>query len=414
MKKLLVLLTLLIGLSSVSQNSESYNLALYDYMFTVKNQLITAYSTNSDYPTIESRDLAAITNEIQRTRIDPFKNTHGSFDISLYFRGGIFNSYSGILFKGGYPTNTEATRISITMVGEDATTTQIRCNKINGGYDIVTFTDGLRGKFKNFRLTAASGNGKALYLKAPSQTGGFSVRDFEIDQIYTYHSTTGYSIVMENIFSVMMPRIKATNFLGSGIDFRNNSKTTNYGNSLAGKIDVRASGNKGTTAFKISTLKNSGKRMNLLNIGYLEIGCEKGEGGGGASKGVHFENASNVTIGMLTSEYLGENIHFENTSNVTVNNITATIEKATGQKDGESYGVWLDNCSNVKLLNGNYYTTDYTTRPLIVNDNPYKHGNVIYGELKNGLNTNSIDDENKINTEVHMFQNGTLDDVTTP
>lgn len=387
---------------------------LFDYLFSVENQLITASSTNSDYPTLKSYDLADIMNTIQETRIDPFKHLNGSTNVSMYLTDGTYNSYDEIVFKGGYPKNTEESKNSVSIIGEDHITTSIRLNRPNLGKDVLTFTDGLRINIQNFTISAQIGNGKALYLKSPSKNGGFSVRDSRIDNIYTHHRTDGFSVVMENMFSVICPRIRIANYGGSGLWLYNNSTLVNYGNCLFGKTDISSSGNKDTVGVEISTLEGSGHIMNLLNMEYLEVGSLKGEGRGSDSKGIYFKDTSNINIGTLVSEYLGENIHFDNVSNLTAGIVTVTIEKALLQEDGESYGVKLDNCSNVKLLNGNYYTTDYTTRPLIVNDNPYKHGNVIYGELKNGLNTNSIDDENKINTEVHMFQNGTLDDVTTP
>lgn len=392
-------------------NSRYYLDTLYDYIFSVEGQTITAFSTSGDYPSLRSNDLSDITKEIQKSRIDPYKNTNGSHNVSMYFRKGIYNSYDEIVFKGGYPTNTRATKISVTMISEDANSTSIRLNKQNLGKDILTFTDGLRVNFQNFTISAQSGNGKALYLKAPSTTNGFSVRDSEINNIYTYHNTDGYSVVMENMFSVKCPYISVTNFGGSGIDLRNNSTTTNFGNSIYGKIDSISSGNEGTTAFKISTLKGSGKIMNLLKIDYLEIGSLKGEGGGSDSKGVHFESSSNVNIGLLVSEYLGENIHFENTANVTIGNTIVTIEKARGQKEGESYGVRLDNCSNVKILNGIYYTTDFTTNPIVINDDIYKNGNSVSGELQNGLPTKNISRDNWVNTKLNIHQNGNIGDT---
>ncbi len=403
MKKIALFTFILIGFTGFSQ--------VHDYVFSVVDQEIKATSLDYNYPNIISRDLADITEEIQKTRIDPLKTKNGSFNVSLFFNDGIYNAYRGIEFSGGYPTNTEATKLQVTFIGESHIGVNIRLNKANTGQDVLTFTDGLRVKLEDFTITALGGNGKALYLKAPSQSGGFSVRDSRINNVYTYHSTEGFSVVMENMFSVVCPRIKVVNFLGSGINLRNNSKTTNYGNSLFGKIDVSTSGNDNTTGFKISTLEDSNKLMNLISIEYLELGSILGEGNGSNAKGVYVKDCGNLTIGKLVSEYLGRNVHLENASNITISNTLLTIERGSNQLEGEAYGYKLDNCSNVKILNGIYYTRDYTAAPVIINDSAYKGGNYIAGELVNGFSTSLIQQGITKRTELNFHQNGNPNDL---
>ncbi len=394
-------------------NSQSFNLFQFlphTYVFCVVDGVIFAKSTDPNYKDLSSTDLSEILEEIQKTRIDPIKEVTGSYSISLFFKSGIYNTYKGIVFSGGYPTNTEATKIHISIIGESHTGANIRFNKANTGQDILTFTDGLRVNLENFKITSLGGNGKALYFKSPSQTGGFSVRDSYINNVYTYHSTSDFSVVMENVFSVVCPQIKVVNFSGSGIDVRNNSTTTNFGNCCFGKIDVVASGKDNTTGFKMSTVEGSNKLMNLLNINYLELGSILGEGGGGNAKGIHIENCGNLNIGMIVSEYLGRNIHLENAANITISNSLLTIERSQNQNEGEAYGYKLDKCSNVKILNGIYYTRDYTAAPVIINDDPYKGGNRIIGELVNGFSTSLIQCNEGSSTELQFHQNGNPSD----
>lgn len=401
-----------VALEKVSSKLDKLLRAIpYTYVFSVEGEEILATSTDVGYPDITSNDLSDIIDEIQSTRIDPKKNVPGNHSVTMYFKNGRYNYTRGMTLSGGYPTNTEATKISISMIGESYIGTGFRLNKADTGEDHFTFTNGLRVNLENFTISALGGNGKALYFKGPSQTGGFSVRDSYINNIYTYHSTEGFSVVMENIFSVICPRIRVTNFEGSGIDIRNNSSTTNYGNSWFGKLDVVASGNDGTTGFKVSTLENSNKLMNLLNINYLELGTIPGEGGGSNATGIHIENSANISIGLLVSEYLGRNAYLENSANITITNSLFTIERSNNQGVGEAFGFRLDNCSNVKILNGIYYTRDYTAAPVIANDDPYKGGNYIAGELTNGFQTSLIQYSIENKTELHFHQNGNPTDL---
>ena len=389
-----------------SKNKDLFNTQQYSYTVSISNGTINAISSDKNFPNLSSSDLSDIAEAIQTTRIDPLKSVVGNHAISLYFKNGKYNHTRPIEFSGSYPANTDSIRIGLVIEGESHVGVAFNLNAINNGGDVLTFTDGLRVRLENFRVSAAAGNGRALYFKKPDVAGGYSVRDSYINQVYTYHSTAGYSVEFENMFSVVAPRIKVYNFLGSGVNLKNDSNTTNYGNSAFGKFNVVSSGLDGTTGFKVETT-GGGNIMNLLTIDYLELGSNLGEGGGGAAKGIHLDTASNITIGMLVSEYLGENLHVDHSSNITVINSIFTIERATSQLANEAYAIWLENSSNVKILNGIYYTTDQTAAPLIVSNEAGKGGNIVNGQLVNGFALSNIQRTGPELTEIHFHEDGT-------
>lgn len=368
-----------------------------DYVVTaapgnIYNATARGYKGNPSFSGISSTVLNAVVNQLRLGKATDDENGG-----TILIEGPLASLSVPIEISGWTPGVKPSN--SIKFIGDKAAIYQA------GTGDLFKITNGASVEFDGVNMSVfdTTGGSVVRLYKDTITSGATEIAAWRI-RINNCRIGSGSklsdAVILENFFEGNMDKVGIESFYKTSLHLRNNSTTTNFGNSDFGIIGLMAPDDNNEAGLKITSLHPE-TVMNLNTFKQLNIGNTFYSPGQPNGNGIYIDGGSYTKVGFADIEYMPNSVVIKNGRGNSI------LDGYIAPDGGNGTGVKIGPASNGNYIAGTF-SMDATTAVIVSDSTPatFATPNEYKLRLQRFPNTDSIKILGLVNTKYEYTING--------